>query len=111
MNKFLFLASLFYGCMSKPKLRTSSNYLPKCSITERVKNNINTRKAIFFTALSADMKVKFGYKMYQKRTKARKKERKKIGDCFFRPSHFGNKRIYDCKVFLGSGKGLIDIFH
>lgn len=36
-----------------------SNYLPKCSITERVKNNINTRKAIFFTALSADMKVKF----------------------------------------------------
>lgn len=58
-EKFLFLASLFYGCMSKPTLRTSSNYLPKCSITERVKNNINNRKAIFFTALSADMKVKF----------------------------------------------------
>lgn len=80
MNKFLFLAFLLYGCMSKPKLRTSSNYLPKCSITERVKNNINTRKAIFFTALSADMKVKFRLQNVSKKNEGKKegkKERKK----------------------------------
>ena len=66
--------------MSKPKLRTSSNYLPKCSITERVKNNINTRKAIFFTALSADMKVKFRLQNVSKKNEGKKegkKERKK----------------------------------
>ena len=102
--------------MSKPKLRTSSNYLPKCSITERVKNNINTRKAIFFTALSADMKVKFRLQNVSKKNegkkegkKERKKERKKIGDCFFRVT-LGTKGYMIVRFSWEAGKDSLTFF-
>lgn len=54
----------------------SSDYLPKCSITERIKNNKNTRKVIFFTALSADMKVKFRLKNVSKKNERAREVKK-----------------------------------